>query len=143
MYLLEKAFYIPNSIAGMPRMAYAKQLSLEDFNAAMSRLQAQRYNTRGRKRLVAQRAASAADYRKFRSWWVSRHLAQALGAEFSEPCPFEQYTDSRPTESYIEMGKHFEEWTGHKLQKELWAELKASEAERLAKLNNQQELQAA
>lgn len=144
MYLLDKMFYIPTSIPGYPRKPYAKPVTIEELNAAMSRVQAQRYKTQGRRKQVIERAASSVDYRKFRSWWVSKHLAQALGAEFSEPCPFEKYTDGGPTVSYIEIGHHFEKWTGYKIPKELWAELRADEAERLrAKQQAQQELQAA
>lgn len=136
-YLLSRMFYIPNVVTGHKRMPYARPIDLDSYNAAMSRLQAQRYNTRGRRKRRTTLAASAADYRKFRSWWISKALAEVLGAEFSEPCPYEKYTPPGPTESYIEIGEHFEEWTGHKLPKELWDELKEDEAARLRQIAQQ------
>ena len=138
MYLAQNGFFVNNSIQGYPAKKYAVGLSPIEYNAMLSRLQAQRYTTQGRRRRVAQQAASAAAYRKFRSWWLSKHLAEQLGAEVSEPCPFKRHTSAGPTESFIEMGRHFEEWTGHKLPKELWAELKKWEAERLAQRSKEQ-----
>lgn len=143
MYLVQMGFYIKNSIPGYPIQSYGKGLDYQEYNALLSRLQAQRYTTRGTRKRVEKRAHSATDYRKFRNWWINQHYAKALGLVLSAKCPFEKFKPEGPTESYIEMGKHFEEWTGYKLQKELWAKLKAREAERLAKLGNQQELQTA
>lgn len=141
MWLLDKAFYILNTIPGNPRKPYAKGLDLHEYSTIMSRLQAQRFTTRGTRRRFEKRVHSATDYRKFRNWWINRHYSALVGIEFSEPCPYDKYEQSGPTESYIEIGHHFEEWTGYKLPKELWDELKKDEAERLAK--QQQQLQAA
>ena len=132
MYLLNRAFCIRGGISGHPRFSYTKDLDLSEFSAAMSRLQAQRYNTRGTRRRFEKRAHSATDYRKFRNWWINKYFSQLANLEFSEPCPFQPYQESGPTKSYIEMGHHFEEWTGLKLPEELWAMLKRDEVARLA-----------
>jgi len=142
-WLLSRAVYIANSIPGVPVQRYSERVDATEYAAMLSRLQAQRYNTRGRRRQIATRATNAVEYRKYRSWWISKYLAQALGVEFLVPCPYEPYKPDGPTESYIEIGEHFEEWTGHKLPPELWAELRRDEAERLAKLAQGEEQLAA
>ena len=130
---LRLGFYIRNVIPGYPIQPYAKSVTMEEYNAILARIHARRYNTQGTRRRFEKRVHSATDYRKFRSWWLSGHIAQALGTEFSEPCPYKPI-DSGVTESYIEMGYHFEEWTGYKLPKPLWDEIRQDEKERLAKL---------
>lgn len=133
--LLERAFYVKNTIPGWPRLPFAKPLEISEYNQAMSRLQARRHNTQGRSRRTISRASNAVEYRKFRSWWVSKHIAEALGAEYTvPPCPFDAYKPAGPTESYIKIGEHFEEWTGLKLPKELWVELHKDETRRLKSL---------
>jgi len=138
MTLLQLGFCVINTIPGYPIKPYAVGVEHGEYNAILSRIQAQRYSTQGRRKQVTQRAANSAAYRTFRSWWISKHIASALGAEFSAPCPFKPHKADGPTESYMEMGQHFEEWTGHKLQKELWDWLKQEEVKRLAKLAEQQ-----
>lgn len=130
---LRLGFYVRNVIPGYPIQPYAKGIEISEYNAMLARIHAKRYNTQGTRRRFEKRIHSATDYRKFRNWWVNKHLAQALGAEFSEPCPY-QPIESGDTESYIEMGHHFEEWTGYKLPKPLWDEIRQDEKERLAKL---------
>jgi len=136
--LLQLGFYVKHTISGYPIKTFAIGLEPSEYNAMLNRIQAQRYVTQGRRKQVTQRAANSAAYRTFRSWWISKHIASALGAEFSAPCPFKPHKADGPTESYMEMGQHFEEWTGHKLQKELWDWLKQEEVKRLAKLAEQQ-----
>lgn len=137
MNLINRLFYVPGFIAGYPRQTYSIAVGLDELNRVMSRVQAQRYTTQGTRRRFSKRVHSATDYRKFRNWWINKNYSEALGVEFTEPCPFEAYQQPGPTESFIEIGQHFEEWTGYKLPKELWDELKADEAKRLAQLDNQ------
>lgn len=130
---LRLGFYVLNVIPGYPIQPYAKGVDISEYNAMLSRISARRYNTRGRRRQLMDRATNAVEYRKFRSWWISKRLAHELGAEFLEPCPYEPMT-TEPTKSYTEMARHFEEWTGHKLPEALWSEIKKDEQERLSKL---------
>lgn len=104
---------------------------LSEVNRMWSRLQSQRYEVRGKRAKFEARAKSATAYRKYRSWWISKLLAEKLSLPFTELCPFEKYVQPGPPESYIIIGEHFEEWTGHKLPADAWAMLKSIEANRL------------
>lgn len=102
-----------------------------EMNRMWSRLQSQRYEVRGKRPKFGARARSAGAYRKFRSWWVDRQLAKSLGLSTDTLCPFEKYATPKPPESYIIIGKHFEEWTNHKLPPQAWKMLKEWEEWRL------------
>lgn len=102
-----------------------------ELNRMWSRLQSRRYEVRGKRAKYDNQVKSGVAYRKFRSWWVSKHIASALGEEFDVPCPFEKYVTPKPPESYIIIGKHFEEWTNHRLPPQAWKMLKEWEEWRL------------
>lgn len=102
-----------------------------EMNRMWSQLQSQRYEVRGKRARYANQVKSGVAYRKFRSWWVSKHIAAALGEAFDVPCPFEKYVTPKPPESYIIIGEHFEEWTGRSLPPQAWEMLRGWETDRL------------
>lgn len=102
-----------------------------EANRVLSRLQAQRYKVQGTRKRFEARVHSATNYRKFRNWWINKHYSTALGLQFDEPCPFNTVEQSGPLESYIDIGHSFEEYSGHKLSKKAWIDLRAMEKDRL------------
>ena len=132
--LIDRMFYVQNSDMGRKPASYAKPVTINELNLITSRVQTKRYNTRGTRKRFEARVHSATEYRKYRNWWLNNIFAQGLGAERRELCPFEAYSPPPPTESYITIGEHFEEWTGYSIPHELWAELSQREAQRLAPL---------